>query len=167
MATMETLRTMLMPLAEGDQDDILALRRDERVRRHLGGPVSQEESVTKFNDMLHARPPESYWAARQKDDGAFIGLASISLYHDQLHYEVSYELHPTFWGQGYGTEIVGAVVAYGFEALGLEELYAETQATNLASVKLLEKVGMRFVSRIERYGEEQVVYVIHRRSMST
>ena len=157
---METTRTILSKPTNADFGDVLDLQTNEQVRQHLGGPVKVEEFGEKFKGMIAVKPPESYLVVHHKENGAFIGLVCIAKYHDHIHYEVSHELHPRFWGKGYGTEIIKTTVDYGLQTLGLEELYAEAQKANLASVKLLEKTGFEFVSQIERYGEKQVVYRI-------
>ncbi len=159
---METARTMMLKPAETDYDDVFNLQSNERVREYLGGSVTKEEFPEKFKELLDARLPDSYWIVRQKGTNAFIGLVCIAPYHDQIHHEVSYEIHPKFWGDGYGTEIIERVLEYGFSVLELEEMYAETQKNNFASIKLLEKVGMRFRFGIERFGADQVVYSIRR-----
>ncbi len=91
-----------------------------------------------------------------------MGLVCIGKYHDGIHYEVSYELQPAYWGRGYGTEIIEQVITYGFDVFGLKELYAETQKKNVASRRLLEKVGMQLFSELDRFGESQCVYVIQK-----
>lgn len=161
---METIRTVLSKPTNADFDDILALQTNEQVRKHLGGPVQKEGFLDKFKGMIDAKLPESYWIVRDKANDAFIGLICIAKYHDRIHYEVSYELHPIFWKKGYGTEVVKAVVDYGLQTIGLQELYAETQKANRTSVRLLEKIGMEFVSQVERFGDTQVVYRITRKS---
>lgn len=157
---METRRTIFLKPAATEYDEIFALESNEQSRAYLGGPVAKEKFPEKFRAMLSVQPPECYWVVRHKGTNAFIGLVCITNYHDRIHYDVSYQLHPAFWGEGYGTEIIRKVIEYGLSILGLEELYAETQKKNLASVRVLEKVGMQFVSQIERFGEEQVVYSI-------
>ena len=157
---METMRTILSKPTNADFDDVFDLQMNEQVRQHLGGPVKVEDFPEKFKGLMNVKPPESYWVVRHKENGAFIGLVCIAKYHDHVHYEVSYELHPKFWREGYGTEIIKTVVDYGLQTLGLQQLYAETQKGNLASVRLLEKIGMEFLSQVERYGATQVVYRI-------
>ena len=157
---METHRTTLRKPVRMDEADILDLQQNEQVRRYLGGSIKTEDFPKKFQEMIEARPPESYWVVREKETDAFIGLVSIARHHDGIHYEVSYELHPTFWGKGYATEIIESVIQWGFISLRLKEIYAETQKKNLASVRLLKKVGMKRIAELERFGETQVIYSI-------
>lgn len=162
MEAMQTERTILLKPAAADYQEIFELKSNEQSRQFLGGPVAPDAFPEKFDAIMNAEAPECYWVVRAKANDAFIGLVCIALYHDLIHYEVSYELHPTFWGKGYGTEIIKKVVDHSFDILGLEEVYAETQKKNLASIRLLEKVGMHFHAQVERCGEEQVVYSMRR-----
>lgn len=161
---METSRTVLSKPTAADYREVFELQTNQQSRKYLGGPVTKKEFPEKFQAIVTAQLPESYWIVRQKDSRAFIGLVCITKYHDQIHYEVSYVLDPKFWGEGYGTEIVACIIEYGFKNLGLEEIYAETQKKNTASIKLLEKVGMKIKSEVERFGERQTVYSIKKTS---
>lgn len=128
--------------------------------------MTKEDFDLSFEKMLNAKPPDCYWIVREKDTDAFVGLLSITKHHDGVHHEVSYELHPDYWRQGYASEILPKVLEYGFNILGMDELYAETQMKNVASIKLLEKMGMHVVSHVERYGEKQVIYALKNKNLA-
>ena len=69
--------------------------------------------------------------------------------------KIGYTMAPQHQGQGFGTEAVGALIDYAFNALGAEVVRAYADADNLPSIRVAEKVGMRLVERIERrYGGE-------------
>jgi RimJ/RimL family protein N-acetyltransferase len=57
--------------------------------------------------------------------------------------ELGYWIGVPFWGKGFATEAAGAAVAYGFETLQLRRIYAHHFAENIASQRVLEKIGMR------------------------
>ncbi len=155
---MKTDRTIFLKLNLTDYDDLLLLYGNEKVRKYLGGIVAKDEFDKKFNNFLSAKLPECYWIIREKETCSFVGILSITKHHDQMHYEISYELNPDFWGKGYGTEVVEKGIEFTFSKLGLKELYAETQKNNIQSINLLEKIGMKFVSETERFGEKQLIY---------
>ncbi len=54
-----------------------------------------------------------------------------------------YTLHPDSWGRGYATEAARALVDFGFRELGLHRIWADTDPENVASIRVLEKLGMR------------------------
>jgi [ribosomal protein S5]-alanine N-acetyltransferase len=57
---------------------------------------------------------------------------------------VGYRLGKQYWGKGYATEALRAVIAYLFEQTTVNRIYASTWAENTASARVLEKAGMRF-----------------------
>ena len=67
-----------------------------------------------------------------------VGLAISSFDHQA---EIGYWFGRDYWGQGFCTEAVGAVLDYGFENLGLHRIFAQHIARNGASARVLEKAG--------------------------
>jgi [ribosomal protein S5]-alanine N-acetyltransferase len=57
--------------------------------------------------------------------------------------ELGYELHPDYWGHGYATEAAWSMLAFGFHTLPLQRVWAQCLAENMASVRVLERLGMR------------------------
>lgn len=157
---METKGVTFLCPSPSDYTDLLELYLNESVRKYLGGPINKNLFDKKFHNILSPCPPEYYWVIRESKSKRFIGLVSITKHHDKTHFEISYELHPDFWGRGLGTAVVSKGIEYSFYELGLEELYAETQKNNLRSVCLLEKVGMKPIAKVERFGEQQIIFSI-------
>ena len=158
---MQTARCVLTPLQKDDVADVAALYTDEAVRRFLGGPADEDEVRTSLATLIEDGASGSalhHWVIRLKD-GSFVGTVSLGAHHDGADTEVSYQLLPMWWGQGYAGEAVGAVVEYALFGLGLARVVAETQRANLASRRLLERLGMRPEQTLERFGAEQVIYV--------
>ncbi len=56
--------------------------------------------------------------------------------------EVWYILYPTYWNKGYATEVLAAMIDFGFATLHLHRIQAGCAAGNIGSIKILEKVGM-------------------------
>jgi len=75
------------------------------------------------------------------DDRTF---GALCLYLDErgLEAELGFVLHPDFWGQGLATEAAAALMAWGFDRLNLERIWATCDTRNEASVRVLEKIGM-------------------------
>lgn len=87
-------------------------------------------------------------------------MFSIGPHHDHVYSEISYQLLPIWRGDGYATEIVQVIIQFALNDLNLPKVIAETQTANIASCKLLEKLGMKFKGRIDRFGAEQAIYSI-------
>lgn len=76
-------------------------------------------------------------------DRALIGAISLRLEPLHRRAELGYWVGVPFWGQGYATEAAQAVLAFGFETLGLNRIYATHLLRNPASGRVMEKIGMR------------------------
>ena len=57
--------------------------------------------------------------------------------------DLGYELDPRYWENGYATEAARALLAFGFQELGLHRIWAQCIAENVASAHVLEKIGMQ------------------------
>lgn len=79
-----------------------------------------------------------------KETGQPIGACALILSWEHLKAEIGYWLGKPYWGQGYMTEAAGSLMAFGFNELGLERIYAQCFATNPASARVLEKIGLKY-----------------------
>ncbi|MCB0261311.1 MAG: GNAT family N-acetyltransferase, partial [Calditrichaeota bacterium] len=69
--------------------------------------------------------------------------------------DIGFAFLPQFWSQGYAYESAAAVMSYGKNALGLKRIVAITQPDNIGSIRLLEKLGLRFEQMV-RLAEDDV-----------
>lgn len=76
--------------------------------------------------------------------------------------EVNYLLAREYWGQGLATESAIAIANYGFETLQLERLVGIAKPENLASCRVMEKIGMQYEKNIQLNGVEWVLFTINR-----
>ncbi len=151
---------MLSKLQEDDYEDVKLLYVDESVRKYLGGTLKEETIQVRFNEMNLSSKDSTYFVVRENDTNRFIGLISLDTHYDGVSTEVSYQLLPKWWGEGYATEIVKEIIYYAFHKLNLTEIVAETLLANKSSCRLLEKVGMKLRETVQRFGEEQAIYCI-------
>lgn len=73
--------------------------------------------------------------------------------------EIFYGLSPKFWNRGYITEAVQAILNYGFESIGLDEIVAGVKPENIASINVLEKIGFRYQHTISQVPEGSEFYL--------
>lgn len=154
----QTTRCDLMALRADDLEHVVRLYTDADVRRFLGGPVDEQTMRSRFPAILEPDTSTQRLAVRIKTDGSFAGLVTLSPHHDGVDTEVSYQFLPEWWGQGYATEAVQAVVTHALTHSGLPRVIAETQTANIASCRLLERIGMRLDRTVDRFGAEQSIY---------
>ena len=72
--------------------------------------------------------------------------------------EVLWSLHPDAWGQGYAAEAARAALAYGFETLGLDRIFAITLEENRASRAVMERIGLTYRKRVDYKGFTDIVW---------
>ncbi|WP_346349127.1 GNAT family N-acetyltransferase [Guptibacillus hwajinpoensis] len=154
---LKTERCYLCLFSERDYESVKKLYENEHVRKYLGGTVEEEAFKHHFTHMLHAKKGR-YWAIFLNDSHAFIGFVFLDSYHDCARTEIGYQLLPQYWRNGYASEVVTRVIEHGFSEWQLQEIVAETQTRNMASCKLLRKVGMTCEGQLKRFGEEQSMF---------
>ncbi len=86
------------------------------------------------------------WAARSLRGTQVVGLVGFRDFPD-APLELLYALDPGLWGKGLATEMAAAVIDRAFET-GLEQVKASLDAPNLDSVRVLDRLGFRFVERV-------------------
>ena len=145
----ETDRLTLRRLAEDDAELILRLLNEPSFLKFVG-----DKGVRKLDDgrrYIREGPVASYaeygfglYLMLQNEDKAPIGLCGL-LKRDTLDVaDVGFALLPEFWSQGYATEAARAVLARAGSVHGLDRVVAITARENDRSIRVLEKVGLRF-----------------------
>lgn len=155
---LSSTRLSLTPLQPPDAAFVGHLLGDPQVRAYLGGPVPVEDHPRRFNAYLDAPPSVGIWAMRLGAEDTALGLITLTPYHDRPDMELSYQLAPQCWHQGFGAEAVACVAQHALEDLAQPRVLAETQAANVASCRLLTGLGWQVMARLERFGAQQVLY---------
>lgn len=153
-------RIRLTPLCPADAADLVRLYTDPVVRAYLGGPISKEAAVKRAELEVGAHRETPLWVIRTQRAGQFAGVVSFDQHHDGVDIEVSYELLPEHFGKGYATEALTLALHYGKNVMGLRRVIAETQSRNLASIRLLKRIGMTLERELTRFNEPQSIYAI-------
>jgi RimJ/RimL family protein N-acetyltransferase len=146
---LRTERLELRPVRDEDIDRILEYRNLPEVTRWL---LRTEVDPASFRAAWQraAEDPDDHSVAVTLD-GTLIGTVSLEVVDGmgqpgmppRTEAELGYTFDPAYGGRGYATEAVTAVVAYAFDRLGVRRITAGCFADNVASVRILEKVGMR------------------------
>ena len=86
-----------------------------------------------------------YWPIFHKESGELIGCCGLRP-HSEGGLELGFHLRPAFWRQGYAIEAASQVIRYAFDSLKIEKLFAGHNPNNIASRRVLEKLGFHFIS---------------------
>jgi RimJ/RimL family protein N-acetyltransferase len=168
--TIETTRLRLRRLAASDLSDLIRLDRDPEVMRYVGSPAgvrppaeTEERARTRIRESeegTHA--PLGFWRVEGRGDGLFYGLAALIRMPAGEDVELAYRLARAAWGQGVATEAGRALVGHALGALGLPRLVAVTYPDNLASQRVLDKLGFERRGFLEYKGVETTYHVLPR-----
>jgi len=142
----ETARLTLRPFVDADIEAIVAYRSEpglwDYLRADRPDPYDRAEART-FLDRVHAGPwtGQPWYAVCMEN--RVIGDIDLTIDAANRNAEIGYTLSPTHWGQGLATEGAAAVVGRAFSTLDLVAVWAETDERNVASWRVMEKLGMR------------------------
>jgi len=166
MTEIRTERLVLRPLAEGDLDAWASrLYADPEVMRYLpaGPPVPRERAERNLASQQEHWRTYGYglMAALDVATGEFVGYCGLRYLPEVDEVEVAYGLARARWGEGLATEAAEACIRHGFEDLGLRRVVAYAVPANVASRRVMEKVGMAFEDEAHLFGLDLVRYAIH------
>ncbi len=137
----ETPRLLLRPLAPDDWRAVHAYASDAAVMRYVPGGAMSEEQVRAFVGANEGG--EAKVAIVLKAEGRLIGHLPFHPWYAPRIFEIGWVFDPRYHGQGFATEAAAALLRHGFEALGVHRIVATCQPENVASWRVMEKVGMR------------------------
>lgn len=174
---LETERLVLRRFTAGDVDHLVALDSDPAVMRYLTGGMPTPAAV--IRDQVLPRiladyaqdDRYGYWAAVDKASGDFQGWFHFRpSAADPTAIELGYRLKRAAWGRGLATEGARALIDKGFAEYDLERVVATALAANRASIRVMEKAGLRLARRFVyrdgqgwHIGQAAVEYALSRR----
>jgi [ribosomal protein S5]-alanine N-acetyltransferase len=144
--TLDTARLRLRPFSDADADGLFALHSNAYVLRYWDAPPwSERVRAERFLAACQQMAREGTGTRLAVDrvrDGAFIGWCSLSRWNpDYRSASLGYCYGDAAWGHGYATEAARALLRWAFGTLDLNRVQAETDTRNLASARVLEKLG--------------------------
>jgi [ribosomal protein S5]-alanine N-acetyltransferase len=143
---LQTARLRLRPFTDADADLLFALHSSTLVMRYWDSPPWNEPArARRFIAMCRTMAEEGTGARVAIDrasDGAFVGWCSLTEWNpDYRSALLGYCLDHAMWGHGYATEAAHALLQWAFGTLDLNRVQAEADTRNVASARVLEKVG--------------------------
>ena len=148
--TIETDRLILRRFKMEDYKDFYReVGSDEKVSKYVEWDKHKDENVTKsLLEKWVSDYEEDYtfrWCVTLKEDGSLMG--SIDCVHKNIKHatcEIGYVYGSRFWGKGYATEALKAVIDYLFNEANFHTIVAMHMANNPASGKVMQKAGMKY-----------------------
>ena len=163
---LQTERLFLRRFTRADLDHLYALDNDPEVMRYINGgtptprAVIEREILPSFLRYAGGRPGFGFWAAVQKAGlkeagGEWLGWFSLRPSSDAPGQAIlGYRLRRAVWGQGYATEGARALIRLAFSEQGVLRVVATTYQDNLASRRVMEKLGLTLVRHFRITAED-------------
>lgn len=169
--TLTTSRLILRPFAEEDIDPLHRILGDRDVLRYFPNtdPPTRDRVQKLISGQLKHWEERGYgwWAIELPSQDDLIGWSGLQFLPETEEVEVAYLLGRAFWGKGLATEAARAGLQYGFEDIGLESIVAIVHPENVASQRVIEKLGMSFVDQSHYFGMDCYRYSIERSSFNS
>lgn len=149
MRILETERLIVRQLTTEDAEFILKLLNDPSFIRNIG-----DRHVRTIDDAcsyILKGPAASYaengfglYLVQLKETNESIGMCGLIKRDGLDDVDIGYALLPGYWSKGYAVECARATMAYARDIIGLKRLVAIVDPANESSIRLLEKLGLRY-----------------------
>ncbi len=151
----ETEQLLLRRFTPQDFDALFKILSNPEVTKFFGegDTPSKEETFSLLNKYIDFYWQEYHlgkWAVIYRATGELIGFCGYTMIRKTP--EMAYLIAREFWGLGLATEAAYASLRYGFEVINVEQVCAFTRPENVASKRVLEKIGMTYETVEALYG---------------
>ncbi|KGK00341.1 GNAT family N-acetyltransferase [Thalassotalea sp. ND16A] len=157
-----TARTYLREFKMTDAEAVLRFNGDSRVTKYTG----DANMVKKLPDAEHIianiwlaeyqQHGYGRWAVVDRFSHQVIGFCGFKYIADLAMPDFGYRFLPEYWGKGFGSETALACKYYGQKELGISRYFADAMADNVASIKIIKRLGLKFSGYIE---EDKQTYI--------
>jgi len=167
---LETDRLILRDIRPSDDAGMFELDSDPDVHKYLRRPVMSIDESRAIIEAVRQQYVDygiGRWAMVNKLTNEFMGWTGLKFVtesrnnHTQF-YDLGYRIIKRYWGNGYATESSIASLRYGFEEMKLNEIYGMADMNNLASRRVLEKAGLKYMETFQDDGYAAGWYKINR-----
>jgi len=158
MKIIETPRTILRQFTLEDVEDVFKYNSNLEVQKYTGDElITSLERAREIITQTSFKDYETYgygrWAVEHKADQKVIGFAGLKFLPEVKETDIGYRFLPEYWGKGIASEVSFPIIDYGFKDLKLERIIGIAMEDNIASWKVLEKIGLKLYKYDEYEGD--------------
>lgn len=162
---LETNRLLITTWDPQDWNALCSITSDPDVTKYIGKgelwSAKRTEQFVKGQAENSDRYGFCLWKIGYKPTGTLIGFCGLQHLGETREIEIGWWLAKAFWGKGLATEAARGVLRYGFETIGLQRIVAIAQPANLASIRVMEKIGMHCEKNTaDRHGISVILYSV-------
>jgi len=149
MKILETERLTVRQLTEDDAEFILELLNEPSFIQNIAdrGVRNLDDArgyIVNGPQASYARNGFGLFLVELKESGVPIGMCGLIKRDSLEDVDIGYALLPRFWSKGYAHEAAAAVMDYGRNVLKIPRIVGITAPDNEGSIRVLEKIGLRF-----------------------
>ncbi|MGH2393803.1 MAG: GNAT family N-acetyltransferase [Candidatus Limnocylindria bacterium] len=163
---LETARLRLRARDISDLEANLAMDLDPQVHRYIfiHGPPDPATHRAELARRIRMGWPGrgGLWVVEWQNEPGFLGWCGLLPLERTGLIEIGYRYVPSAWGRGVATDVARAVLDHGFRELGFDPVVAVTHPGNLASRRVLEKIGLRDQGLSHHYAADLAFYRLTR-----
>lgn len=151
---LDTARLTLVPFTEAHVPGLHAINADPEVMRHISGRAETLAETAAMVERVQRRWVEfgySWWSFIERDSNEIVGAGALQNLRrtaapepdPACPLEIGWRLRRDRWHQGLATEAARAIVEFAFGSVRAAEVYAVCEADNLASARVMQRLGMQ------------------------
>jgi len=168
MREVETERLLLRQFTIDDLDDLYFIYSHPDLSKYLSNeqPLRLDQTRAAINSIIESWQQHNFgvWAVVYKKHRKLIGHCGLKFLENTPEVQIGYLLLKDYWRRGLGTEAAAAVLKYGFEVVKLERIVAIAKPENIASRRVMEKIGMKYEKDAYYYDNDVVYYSLSRQA---
>ncbi len=157
----ETERAIIRSFNKNDIPEYAKIVTDPEVMKYIadGKTQSFEEAKQYIEDVIAFERINGYsrYAVINKNSAKLMGFCGYKIFNDDLDFGWRYSRE--YWNQGYGIEKAKKVFEYGKSILKFNEIVCISYPENKGSVKIIEKLGMKYFETIKLYNKDVLKYI--------
>ena len=165
--TLETERLVLRPVSADEVHSLHRISNEPDVRLYLWDdqPVSVATigSLIAQSDRMFSGEKIGVFGVRVRGREDLLGFCGFVRLGGMEEPELWYELTQKAWGRGIATEAAWACVRYAFEEVGIERVIAGADVPNAASLRVIGKLGMKYLGNINPSAPEEPYFALSRK----
>ena len=158
----ETQRLIIREFGDDDFAALYAIVSNPEIMRYSDGPESEAAARVRLAGYRTSYEKNGFgkWAVLDKSANQVIGYCGfgIEVFEGQSHRELGYRLLRPYWGRGIACEAASACSQYGFSTLEFSDYIAFAHPDNVASWRILQKIGMSYLKSSSFHGYPVRIY---------
>jgi ribosomal-protein-alanine N-acetyltransferase len=161
--SIETTRLVLRPFSLDDAEPLHQILISQGILQYF--PSSDPPDLERVQRLVKRQIEHwrehgyGWWAVEPLQENGLIGWSGLQYLPETDEIEIGYLLSKQYWGRGLATESATAGIEFGFTQLGIQEIIGIVHPNNIASQRVLEKIGLKFQEKAEYFGMDCLKYL--------